>query len=38
MATREEEQAVSTVMLGPSKAKVCAIRPDATLGEFPVSR
>ncbi len=37
-ATRDEEQAVSRLTAGPSKPKVYAIRPEATLPSRPVSR
>ncbi len=38
MATREDEQAVSTVTAGPSKPRLYAIRPDTTLVVVPVRR
>ncbi len=37
-ATREEEQAVSTVTAGPSRPRMYEIRPDATLVTVPLSR
>jgi hypothetical protein len=38
MATRAEEQAVSTVTAGPSRPSVYATRPEITLVRFPVIR
>jgi hypothetical protein len=35
MATSEEEQAVSTVIAGPSRPRVYATRPETTLPEAP---
>src|ERR1017187_2694017 len=37
-ATREEEQAVSSEMLGPCKPRVNDTRPEATLWQVPVAR
>ncbi|RPK41029.1 hypothetical protein EES37_20555 [Streptomyces sp. ADI91-18] len=37
-ATREEEQAVSTVTAGPSRPKAYETRPEAMLPELPVPR
>jgi hypothetical protein len=36
-ATSDDEQAVSTVMAGPSSPNVYAIRPDAMLAALPVA-
>ncbi len=35
-ATREDEQAVSTVTAGPSRPKAYERRPETTLAELPV--
>jgi hypothetical protein len=37
MLTRDEEQAVSTVMAGPLSPNMYATRPDATLCAVPVA-
>ncbi len=37
-ATRDEEQAVSTVSAGPSRPRVKAIRPETTLAALPVTK
>ncbi len=36
MATREEEQAVSTVTAGPSRPRAYETRPEAMLGAVPL--